>query len=359
MFDNLSFKKQKSFILSFLIVFVGVFLMNLGIRVPNVKEPISRTANQVANRARASVNGFDPIPQKLTQIGNNYSLIPSDNQAGTYQYAFTDSSAYAVIDYDSGKIIAQKNADQALPIASLTKLMTAVVALDLASPNDVFTLTPEAANQIPTKISMVPGQKMTLQELLDAALMTSANDAAFEIKEGVDLKYQKPVFVDAMNKKAQFLGMKNTYFSNSQGLDNPPGTHSSASDLAILTHYALTNYPLIADIVKRQYLILPQNENHKRIDLFNWNGLLGVYPNVLGVKIGNTEDAKVTTIVLAERENKKILVVLLGAPGTLERDMWAAQLLDLGFQKTLGLDPVNIDEQQLRAKYSTWQYWTS
>lgn len=103
-------------------------------------------------------------------------------------------------------------------------------------------------------------------------------------------------------------------------------------------------------------LFYPQDDNHKQADLYNWNGLLGVYPGVKGVKIGNTEDAGYATTVLAEREGKKILVVLLGAPGVLQRDLWPSMLLDIGFEK-LGLKPIGITEDQLRAKYSTWKYW--
>src|SRR5690606_3687251 len=96
---------------------------------------------------------------------------------------------------------------------------------------------------------------------------------------------------------------------------------------------------------------------HKQFDLYNWNGLLGVYPGASGVKIGNTGDAQKTTIVTAERNGKKLLVVVLGAPGVLERDMWAAELLDLGFEKQYGMAPINVTEEQLRAKYKTWKYW--
>ena len=83
---------------------------------------------------------------------------------------------------------------------------------------------------------------------------------------------------------------------------------------------------------------------------------MGVYPGVKGIKIGNTDKASYTTIVLSKREGKRILAVVLGAPGVKERDLWASQLLDLGFEK-LGISAVNITEAQLEAKYSSWKYW--
>lgn len=88
--------------------------------------------------------------------------------------------------------------------------------------------------------------------------------------------------------------------------------------------------------------------------LYNWNGLVGVYPHIIGVKIGNTGKAGKTTIVLSERENKKLLVVALGAPGIIERDLWASQLLDAGYHDILGLPAIDITEYDLRQKYATW-----
>ena len=99
------------------------------------------------------------------------------------------------------------------------------------------------------------------------------------------------------------------------------------------------------------------NENHKQFDLYNWNGLLDVYPDVHGVKIGNTAAAQKTTIVYSTRGGKKLVAVVLGAPDITKRDLWAAKLLDIGYQQTLGLPPVNVTEEQLAAKYSTWHYW--
>jgi D-alanyl-D-alanine carboxypeptidase len=260
------------------------------------------------------------------------------------------------LDFDSGQIIDSKNGEREVPIASLTKIMTAVVALDISSPSEKFVVTKKAADQIPTKIGVIPGQHFTLQELLEAGLMTSANDAIEVIRDGIDTKYNDAVFIKAMNAKAQFLGLKHTHFTNPQGFDSVEH-YSSASDLAVLTHYALTNYPLISYIVQQDYKLLPANSDHKQYDLYNWNGLLDVYPNVSGVKIGNTENAGTTTIVKSERDGKNLLVVLLGTTGVLERDLVASQLLDSGFAATLGLPPVKVTEKDLRAKYATWKYW--
>lgn len=304
-------------------------------------------------------NAFDAVKEKITTRENTYSLstfgsitLPSDDDMAAYKSAHS----YAVVDMENGQLIYSKQSPDKMPIASLTKIMTAVVAMDLATPEDQFSVSRHAADTIPTKIVMQPGEKYTLHELLYAMLLTSANDAAEVIKEGVNTKYQDDVFIRAMNEKAKFIGLKQTHFANPQGFDDP-NNYSSAEDLAVLSYYALTNYPLIRDIVKEDHYVLGANQNHGEHYLNNWNGLIGVYPNVSGIKIGNTDSAGTTTAVVSERNGKKLLVVVLGTGNVLERDLAAAELLDYGFEKTSGLQAIKVTADQLREKYATWKYY--
>lgn len=316
----------------------------------NITSPLSQTKENIAD--------LKSLLPKLQEKKNTFSLIPMQENIVSSAYASDldiPAASYIVLDFDSGEILAEKDSSQILPIASLTKVMTSVVALDLANPDEIFTVSQNAADKPATKIGVVAGQKMTLRELLNAALLTSANDATEAIKDGIDNKYSSRVFINAMNEKARFLGLSNSSFSNAQGFDSAKN-FSNARNFAILSHYALTNYPLISETVKKDYEFLPQDRNRKQFDLYNWNGILGVYPNISGIKIGNTDNALFTTAVVSEREGKKVLVVLLGAPGVLERDLWASQLLDIGFEK-LGLPKIAITEDQLLEKYSTWRYW--
>lgn len=298
------------------------------------------------------------IQERLMKQGHEFNLqkkqsfIPEAHAGGAYE----EAHAYAVVDLETGEVLAEKNGDTPYAIASVTKIMTAVVALDLAETTDIFTVSETAASVIPTKIGVVEGQRMTLHDLLRASLLTSANDATEVIREGIDDSYGSEVFIDAMNQKAEFLGMHSTRFSNPQGFDNPEN-YSTAYDLALLTEYALTTYPEIEEMVRDDYEFLEANEMHKQFDLYNWNGLLGVYPDVYGVKIGNTGKAGYTTIVASSRGEKDIAVVLLGAPGVRERDLWAAQLLDRGYQQALGLPPVGITAEDLQKKYDSWEYF--
>lgn len=301
---------------------------------------------------------YDDVLNKLELKQNNFKInkknnfIPEAFAGADYEAA----SAYALVDYDSGEVIISKNLDKKLAIASITKVMTSVIALDLANKDDRFIVSDNASKMIPTKIGVVPNETLTLSELLNATLLTSANDAAEVIKEGIDAKYSEPVFIKAMNEKAKIIGMNNTSFTNPQGFDDS-NHKSSVSDVALLTHYAMQNYPEIRDIVLKNYALLPKDDYHKQFDLFNWNGLIDVYPGVLGMKIGYTENAGRTTTVVAERGGKKLIAVVLGAPGIIERDLWTAELLDFGFQKKQGLSKIEVTEEQLRNKYASWSYW--
>ncbi|MDO8498297.1 MAG: D-alanyl-D-alanine carboxypeptidase family protein [bacterium] len=355
-------KQWKVFILSFVAQFVISSLLSLGIRAPRMFSFLAVPAVKWESSVLSSpipekLNIFNFLKPKLEEKINNFQLQKETSFiTSTYAAAdYEEASAYIVVDSDSGEVLANKNLSQRLPVASLTKIMTAVIALDLSSPDETFTVPQRASLVEPTTIGVVPGERMTLQELLQASLMTSANDAVEVIREGVDQKYGQEVFVKAMNEKASILGLKDTHFQNPQGFDNP-GQYSSVADLAVLSHYALTQYPLVSETAHKDYQFLPADLDHKQFDLYNWNGLLDVYPGVSGLKIGNTDDAGYTTVVVSERDGHKLMVVLLGAPGVLERDLWASQLLDLGFGK-FNLSPVGITEAELRAKYATWKYF--
>lgn len=352
---ELSADKKKILSRTSIIIFasVMVFLFTIFQRVwPDFKaidmlSPVPSKAavlNSVLPKLQKFQNDFN-VKKKSSLVESSFAI----------SYA-SDASAYAVIDYETGDVILEKNLSKDLPIASLTKIITAVVALDLADPGDEITITKKASLEQPTKIGVVLGQNMTVEELLNALLLTSANDAAEALKDGINKKYGVEIFEESMNKKASLIGLENSYFTNPQGYDFG-GNHSSAEDLAILTRYALKNYPLIREIVAKDYQFYGATEKHKQFDLYNWNGLLGVYPGVTGVKIGNTGEAGFTTTVVSEREGKKLIAVLLGAPGVLERDLWTAELLDSAFEKSSNLKPVVISEQDLLEKYSTWKYW--
>ncbi len=341
-------------ILPFVLGFSGVFIMMLFQTISF--HPVKSIVSFLNKKEAKEIIKNTKIEEKLKDKSNTFKI----KNGPIFPQVYGDDSenqakAYGVIDLKTGDIYAQKNITDSVPIASITKLMSAIVALDLVKNDEVFTISQNASKVSPTRIGVVPGEKMKVKELLNAMLLTSANDAAQVLMEGVNTKYGQDIFVKAMNYKAKFLNLENTNFSNPQGFDSKDN-YSSVSDLAVLTNYALNHYPEIVDIVKKDYEFLPRNKNHKQFDLYNWNGLLGVYPGVQGMKIGNTDDAGYTTIVVAQRNGKKLASIVLGAPGVVQRDLWAAQLLDSGFKK-LDVPPARITDVELKAKYSGWKYW--
>ncbi|MBI2315370.1 D-alanyl-D-alanine carboxypeptidase [Candidatus Daviesbacteria bacterium] len=339
-------KSIRIFFISLALVFLMVVIPHLTVKQTWVSPPPHFKQKDI----------FKEIEPKLRLKPHDFnlktSLIPPVSAGSDYDQA----QAYGVVDFETGEVLASKNLSDKMPMASLTKIMTAVVSLDLANPQEEFTVSQKAASTPPTKVMLKTGEKYSLNDLLSFLLITSANDSAQVIKEGIDQKYGQEVFIKAMNKKAQVIGLKNSSFTNPQGFDSE-NHYSSVEDLSLLSHYAMKNYPLITQIVGQDHQDLTYGWSDLRFYLNNWNGLLGLYPGVFGIKIGNTGKAGNCAIVLSERENEKVLVTLLGAPGVLERDFWTAELLDLGFGKLAGLSSVNITEDQLRAKYASWKYF--
>jgi D-alanyl-D-alanine carboxypeptidase len=356
--SNITPKQIKVFCMTFIAMFIIVALQHSGIRInifENFKIPQIRLISPLPEKTDAFYELLPKLEQKKInfELKKETHIIPQSYASN--ELLADNANAYIVVDLDSGQILAEKNSDQRYAIASLTKIMSSVTALDLASPDEEFTIIDRDAHVVPTIIGVTPGEKLTLEELLNGSLLTSGNDAAEAIRNGIDAKYGAEVFIRAMNEKANIIGLENTHFTNPQGFDYGDN-YSTAYDLALLSQYALTQYPLIDSIVKKDYQYFPPNHNHKEFKMINWNGLIGVYPDTQGIKIGFTGAAGRTTAVVSNREGKKILVVLLGAPGIMERDLWAAQLLDYGYQKTLSLSPINVNEYQLQAKYDSWYY---
>ncbi len=338
-------KTVRVFFISLLFVLLMVLIPRL-VAKHTVEQPI----------VLPKVDYVEKLKPQLQQKPNYYKLKKSFVPTVSAGADFENARAYGVINFDTGEVVASKNLSERIPVASLAKIMTAAVSLDLASENEVFTVSHKAEIQPPTKVMLKEGEDYPLGKLLRFMLLSSANDSAEVIKDGINAKYNQNLFIEAMNRKAQFLGLNSTHFANVQGFDDPY-QYSSVEDLAILSHYALTNYPQIAQIVSKPYEDLTNNNQDLRFYVNNWNGLLGVYPGIKGIKIGNTGWAGSCTVVLSEREGKRLLSIVLGAPDIKKRDLWAAQLLDLGFKRMANLPSVDVSEDQLQAKYDSWVYF--
>lgn len=225
--------------------------------------------------------------------------------------------SYAVMDRKTGELILGKNISSEKQIASLTKVMTALVALDKENITKEIVVSKTASEVGEATMGLTYGEQYTLNELLYGLLMVSGNDAAEAIAGS--LGRGRNWFINEMNKKALHLGLYDTYFVNPTGLDGETpdtSTFSTALDLLALSNYALNN-PTFAEIVSTKYHTIAYKENyHKAVYLENIINFDYTYPGIKGVKTGNTDFAGQTLISYAEHNNRQILLVLLDSQAT-------------------------------------------
>ena len=229
--------------------------------------------------------------------------------------------AAIVVEESTGRILFARNATQKRSIASTTKIMTALVALEEGSLDDVVTISKRAATIGGSTVGLQIGQKYTMKELLFAMLMISGNDAAIAIAEHVGGTVEQ--FADLMNRKARSLGAVNSHFVTPHGLDRE-NQFSTAHDLAIITIEALKN-PLFAEIVSTTSSSISGHH------LYNTNELLGNCPGVDGVKTGYTGKAGRCLVTTAIRGDMRLISVVLGSPTRNARASASRALLDYCF----------------------------
>jgi D-alanyl-D-alanine carboxypeptidase (penicillin-binding protein 5/6) len=233
------------------------------------------------------------------------------------------AASVIVEDLDTGAVMFAKHAHRRSPIASLTKIMTAMVLLERTAPTDVVTISRWAAGQRPTKLGLRPGAQMDVHDLLYALLLLSANDVAVALAEHVS--GSTAAFDALMTARGREMGMTDTRFTSPSGLND--SGYSTARDVATMSRAAL-QVPALASIVATRFhgITLPSG---KRMQLRNLNDLLFGYPGAIGMKTGFTDLSRWSLIGVAERGGTRLLVVLLGDPDKPFDD--GAAMLDWGF----------------------------
>lgn len=223
-----------------------------------------------------------------------------------------DFTARAILSYDltSDQILYEKRSKDKLPMASLTKIMTAVVIIENEDLDELVTVSKRAAEIGENSMMLKEGEKFNRKELLFGLILPSGNDAAEVLAETSSVGREN--FVYLMNKKAENLGLTDTYFTNPSGLEGDGNQYSTAHDLLVITRYAM-NIPVFADIVSTVEKELPTNNNHGYYKLINDTNLLTTYPGVKGVKTGFTYEAGMCLISYLEHDGKKIIAVILNS----------------------------------------------
>lgn len=262
--------------------------------------------------------GPDKLPETAQQI----------TPAGMQDFDVPCAAAI-LVDEDSGTVLYEKNADEQRPIASITKVMTLLLtfrALEEGkiSLEDYVPVSEHAYSMGGSQIWLEPGEQMTLNDMLKAICVSSANDAAVAVAEFVG--GSEPAFVQMMNQEAQRLGMTATHFENACGLDQE-GHLSSARDVATMSREMLLHHTEV-----REYCsIWTDTLRDGATQLVNTNKLLKSYSGITGLKTGTTSKAGVCISASAERKGLRLIAVVLGATSGKERFEAAKTLLDYGF----------------------------
>ena len=233
-----------------------------------------------------------------------------------------------VFDLDTGKVLWRRNPAKVLPIASLTKMMTALVVVERVPEGSKVKITNESLRYTGSGVGVLPrGKWIGINTMLYGLMLPSGNDAAIALAQRAAGGSEKR-FVRYMNEKAEQLGLKCTHFASSSGIVDK-GNHSCAADLAAIAR-AIMREPRLTRVVKRRQAILPFPIKGGRLWLYNHNPLLRAnYPGTTGLKTGYTDAAGRCLVATARRGNVKLGVVLLDSP---DPGKQAMQLLDRGWK---------------------------
>jgi D-alanyl-D-alanine carboxypeptidase len=257
----------------------------------------------------------------LTTVSKAYGL-PAPGHAPPD----TSARAMALLDVESGEFLCTKNASERLPMASTTKIMTALVALERLPLDRVVTVSPEATGIEGSSVYLYAGEQITVETLLFALLLSSANDAAVAL--AIETAGTVADFAALMNEKAAELGLADTHFCNPNGLHDAQH-YTTASDLARLTAHALKDAQFARIVATRKHSV-PQNGTDASRLFVNHNRLLGSYEGAIGVKTGFTKAAGRCLVSAAMRDGLTLVCVTLACP-----DDWRdhAALFDFGFSE--------------------------
>ncbi|GEB77127.1 D-alanyl-D-alanine carboxypeptidase family protein [Sporolactobacillus inulinus] len=236
-----------------------------------------------------------------------------------------------VMEQETGKILFANNENKKLPPASMTKVMTLLLIFKALKSHqltlkDKINVSEHAASMGGSQVFLEPGESMTVDEMLKAICIASANDASVAMAEHI--AGSEKAFVEKMNHEAERLGMKNTHFVNPTGL--PVANHyTTAHDMAIMAR-ALIKFPEVLHYTSKYEDYLRENTD-KKFWLVNTNKLIKTYPGADGLKTGFTNDAKYCLTATAQRNGMRVVAVVMGAPTPKERNKEIAGFMDNAF----------------------------
>jgi len=274
-----------------------------------------------------------PLPGFLTAFANDQvstlnlwlPILRMLNSDSSDTVPFVSAKAALVYDLNEQKTLFSKNPKERFPMASLTKIMTAIIAMESFKEDDRFTVT-RADLVGENSMGLSSGEILSLEDLTYGLILTSGNDAAETLASNYPAGRGK--FIEAMNNKAKSLGLENTRFTNPTGLEGDGQQHTTAYDLLVITRYAM-QFSLFKKVVGTFDYHIPYSDTHKEFYLENETNLLTSYPGVMGVKDGYTPEAGLCLVTFLNYKNHKIIGIILGSDN---RRQEMKDLLDYGLR---------------------------
>ncbi len=262
-------------------------------------------------------DSISPLPDFLTLSKNNQVRfldlwLPAFAQDKEDIIDNNDITAKSALVYDltSNKSIYEKSASDRLPMASLTKIMTAIIALENKKPDDRYKVTYEDLVG-EDSMGLSEDEIVSFDDLLYGLMLPSGNDASEVLANNHPTG--RDGFINDMNKKAESLGLKDTNFVNPSGLQGDGDQYTTTYDLLVITRYALENFPQFAKVVSTAEYSIPETNTHKAFDLYNETNLLTTYEGVKGVKTGYTPEAGLCLVTYLDYKGHRIIGILLNS----------------------------------------------
>lgn len=267
--------------------------------------------------ANKEITYISPIPEFLTIEKNSQVTLLDlwtpilETFASTHATPDIQATSSLMYDLTQNKVLYEKNAHAKLPMASLTKIMTAIIALEDKNMPDTYRVFPEDLVG-EDSMGLEAGEVLTKEELLYGLMLNSGNDAAEVFAH--NYPFGRQAFLQAMHDKAKALGLKNTQFSNPSGLQGDGVQHTTAYEMLITTRYALEQFPLFREVAATYQKSIPAATYHKAYELTNETNLLSTYPGVKGVKTGYTPEAGMCLVTYYEKDGVRLIGILLNSP---------------------------------------------
>lgn len=252
-----------------------------------------------------------------------------------------NAKSMILMEQGSGKVLLENNADERLPIASVTKIMTLLLIMEAIEDgkitlDDMVTVSENAMSMGGSTMFLEAGEELSVHEMIKGIAVASANDGCVAMAE--KLSGSEEAFIEEMNKRAKELGMENTQFINTNGLD-AEGHYSSARDVAKMSSELMRHEKIF------EYTTIWTGMMHNdEFELANTNKLIRFYQGATGLKTGSTDEAGCCLSATAERNGMKLIAVVLGAPSSKDRFDGARALLDYGFANYSIENPADCED---------------